>query len=188
MTLDPKKLRAAALADLARAESAGAARGGLGTALDELNGARPLDESRPLRRGAVERREPAPASYSPEVLVDVLQQLVAVQETTRAEVGEVADRQQRLTRAVKRARRHAVPAGGEGLPDWLVAVVADRETYSGADPARKFVGWRVVPSTIARLKLAKDLLGMKTHAGTLECVLRLGLAVAERLPTNTRKG
>lgn len=68
------------------------------------------------------------------------------------------------------------------VPRWLLAVAGDPQSYDAPDPSRIGVGWRVHPATNARLKQVQAGLRLRLLAGTLECVLQLGLAAAGRLP------
>ncbi|MBU1495075.1 MAG: hypothetical protein KJ956_14055 [Actinobacteria bacterium] len=68
------------------------------------------------------------------------------------------------------------------VPRWLLAAAGDPQSYDAPDPDRMGVGWRVHPATNARIKQVQAGLGLRTLAGTLECVLRMGLAAAARLP------
>lgn len=74
--------------------------------------------------------------------------------------------------------------GGES-PGWLLAAAGNPQTYDAPDPARTSVCVRVLPTTYARLQRAQVRLGLRTTAGAWECILRLGLAAAERLPVRS---
>jgi hypothetical protein len=88
---------------------------------------------------------------------------------------------EQLTQAVTRVQPGRT-SPEEKIPRWLLAAVGDPGSYDAPDPARIGVGWRIHPSTHARIKQVQAGLGLRTLAGTLECVLRLGLAAAGRLP------
>lgn len=75
------------------------------------------------------------------------------------------------------ARRPVV----EGIPGWLQAAAGNPLTYDAPDAARTAVCVRILPSMYSRLQQAQARLGLRTTAGAWECLLRLGLAAAERL-------
>lgn len=96
--------------------------------------------------------------------------------------GEIAPRLEALSRAVEAlteavARRPVV----EGVPAWLQAAAGDPLTYDAPDSARTAVCVRILPTMYSRLQQAQARLGLRTTAGAWECLLRLGLAAAERL-------
>jgi hypothetical protein len=107
----------------------------------------------------------APAMDSPEILhrLDALHQQLA---TVVASVAAL-----RLDRS---------PA--TEFPAWLQAAVGNPQTYDAPDAARESVCVRVLPVIYTRLRQVQSRLGLRTTAGTWECLLRLGLAAAERLP------
>ena len=76
------------------------------------------------------------------------------------------------------------PSPVADVPRWLLAAAGDPQSYDAPDPDRMGVGWRVHPATNARIKQVQAGLGLRTLAGTLECVLRLGCAAAGRLPAH----
>jgi hypothetical protein len=86
-----------------------------------------------------------------------------------------------LTEAVPRMQFDR-PSPAVEVPRWLLAAAGDPQSYDAPDPARIGVGWRVHPATYARIKQVQAGLGLRTLAGTLECVLQRGLAAAGRLP------
>ena len=88
-----------------------------------------------------------------------------------------------LTEAVTRLPFDHLPPVAE-VPRWLLAAAGDPQSYDAPDPDRMGVGWRVHPATNARIKQVQAGLGLRTLAGTLECVLRLGCAAAGRLPAH----
>ena len=67
------------------------------------------------------------------------------------------------------------------VPRWLLDAAGDPALFDTRDPTRRGVGWRVAPATIRKVKQVQTALGLRTLAGTLECVLRLGCAAAARL-------
>ncbi len=69
----------------------------------------------------------------------------------------------------------------EGIPGWLQAAAGNPLTYDAPDAARTAVCVRILPSMYSRLQQAQARLGLRTTAGAWECLLRLGLAAAERL-------
>jgi hypothetical protein len=90
-----------------------------------------------------------------------------------------------LTEAVARLERG--PTGGRGeLPGWLLEAAGNPRTYDGPDPGRVSVCTRVRPDLYARLQQVQARLKLRSLAGALELVLRVGLAAAERLPTHKR--
>ena len=86
-----------------------------------------------------------------------------------------------LTEAVTRIRAERANPVAD-VPGWLQTAAGNPQTYDAPDPARESVCVRVLPTTYARLQQARDRLGLRTMAGTWECLLRLGLAAAERMP------
>lgn len=104
-----------------------------------------------------------------EDLGDILAQLETIGQTVAT-----------LVQAVARVdRRPAAPA--DGFPGWLQAAAGNPHTYDAPDPDRTTVCVRVLPTTYARLQQAQARLGLRTTAGAWECLLRLGLAAADRL-------
>lgn len=97
---------------------------------------------------------------------------------------EILPRLDALSRAVAALTEAVVrrPVGGEGVPGWLQTAAGNPLTYDAPDPARTSVCVRILPTTYARLQQAQARLGLRTTAGAWECLLRLGLAAAERLP------
>ena len=75
---------------------------------------------------------------------------------------------------------HPRQAGNEDLPEWLLEAAGNPLTYDAREGRRKNVCARVLPSTYAHLKQAKERLGIRSIAGAWEYILRLGLAVMER--------
>ena len=71
------------------------------------------------------------------------------------------------------------------VPTWLQAAAGDPQSYDVPDPARMSVKVRVRPTIYARLEQARSRFGLQTMAGTWECLLRLGLAAAERMPARS---
>jgi hypothetical protein len=74
--------------------------------------------------------------------------------------------------------------GAAAIPDWLQAAAGDPHDYDVPDSARMSVKVRVLPTIYARLEQTRARFGLQTMAGTWECLLRLGLAAAERLPAH----
>ena len=96
---------------------------------------------------------------------------------------EIVPRLEALSRAVEAlteaVARRPMP---EGVPGWLQAAAGDPLTYDAPDSARTAVCVRILPTMYSRLQQAQARLGLRTTAGAWECLLRLGLAAAERLP------
>jgi hypothetical protein len=86
-----------------------------------------------------------------------------------------------LTEAVARIRI-GQPLPPTEIPAWLQAAAGNPLTYDAPDSTRESVCVRVLPTTHARLRQVHAHLGLRTMAGTWECLLRLGIAAAERLP------
>ena len=92
---------------------------------------------------------------------------------------EALDRNvERLTEAGNRR-----PPGSEAVPGWLQMAAGNPHTYDSPDSTRRGVCMRILPTTYNRVEMAQRGLGLRTKAGALEFLLRLGLAAAERLPT-----
>lgn len=70
----------------------------------------------------------------------------------------------------------------EGLPTWLEAAAGNPHTYDAPDATRRAVCVRILPGTYERLRLVQRQAKLRTLAGAWEFLMRLGLAVAERLP------
>jgi hypothetical protein len=126
---------------------------------EEAGGSRQDEPDRP-RRGA--RRSPPPRE------VEILPRLDAL------------DHQ--LVTLLEAVSQMQIERPTAEVPGWLLAAVGDPQSYDAPDSSRMGVGWRVHPAMNARIKQVQAGLGLRTLAGTLECVLRLGLAVASRLP------
>lgn len=75
--------------------------------------------------------------------------------------------------------RSCAPAA---VPEWLQVAAGDPRSYDVPDSARMSVKVRLLPWIYERLEQAHARFGHQTLAGTWECLLRLGLAAAERLP------
>ncbi len=69
-----------------------------------------------------------------------------------------------------------------GVPAWITDMAGNPLTYDLPSKGRKDVCARITPSTYGRLKQAQTRLGLRTTAGAWEYVLRLGLAVVDRMP------
>lgn len=76
---------------------------------------------------------------------------------------------------------HPPPHGNGALPEWLLEAAGNPLTYDAREGRRTNVCARILPNTYAQLKQAKSRLGLRSIAGTWEYILRLGLAVAERM-------
>lgn len=74
-------------------------------------------------------------------------------------------------------------SSSEVYPSWLREAAGNPLTYDAPNPSRKSFCVRVLPDTYSQLQRAQKRLGLRTIAGAWECLLRLGLAAAERLPT-----
>lgn len=74
------------------------------------------------------------------------------------------------------------PRGPSTVPEWLRAAAGDPGTYDQPDAGRISVKVRVLPRLVERLELARARFGLQSLTGTWECLLRLGLAAAERMP------
>lgn len=72
-------------------------------------------------------------------------------------------------------------AGG-AVPTWLLQAAGDPTSYDGPDSRREFVGWNVMPSTRTLLKQTQVRLGLRTLTGTLDYLVRLGVAASSGLP------
>ena len=75
------------------------------------------------------------------------------------------------------------PVGSDGFPGWLEGAAGDPHAYSGPDGGRTGVCVRVLPTTYAQLQRIQRRMRLKTIAAAWEYLLRLGLAAAERRPT-----
>lgn len=74
-----------------------------------------------------------------------------------------------------RAGQHG---SGGPVPAWLLQAAGDPSSYDGPDPRREFVGWNVLPSTRGLLKQTQTRLGLRTLTGTLDYLVRLGVAAS----------
>lgn len=72
--------------------------------------------------------------------------------------------------------------GAEGVPMWLETAAGNPHTYDAPDATRRAVCVRVLPGMYERLRLVQRQARLRTLAGVWELLLRLGLAVVERLP------
>lgn len=84
-----------------------------------------------------------------------------------------------LTEAVN---RH--PLGSDAIPNWLRNAAGNPHSYDSPSASRIGVCARIRPATYDRLRIIQRQVGLRTTAGTWEFLLRLGLAVAERLPSS----
>jgi hypothetical protein len=94
---------------------------------------------------------------------------------------EIVSRLDAIERAIV-ALTEAGRRGPSAVPEWLRAAAGDPETYDQPDAGRISVKVRVLPRLVERLELARARFGLQSLTGTWECLLRLGLAAAERLP------
>lgn len=90
-----------------------------------------------------------------------------------------------MDQAVQRAAATAswFSLSAEGLPTWLEAAAGNPHTYDAPDATRRAVCVRILPGTYERLRLVQRQAKLRTLAGAWEFLMRLGLAVAERLPS-----
>ncbi len=95
--------------------------------------------------------------------------------------SEVVSRLDAIERAIV-ALTQAGLRGPSAVPEWLRAAAGDPETYDQPDAGRISVKVRVLPRLVERLELARSRFGLQSLTGTWECLLRLGLAAAERMP------
>lgn len=84
-----------------------------------------------------------------------------------------------LAQAVRAGRAPRDPAT---FPGWLQDAAGDPESYDAPEALRTSVKVRVLPTLYARLEQTRARFGFQTLTGTWECLLRLGLAAAERMP------
>lgn len=188
MKLDPAQLRADAEAHQARLESplwseeaeaeeedwmAGLSVGDVGPGSPpEVHRADVELEEREWPERTPRRGKPGGRDLAREDLAGILSRLEALGRTVETLATAVA-----MTREELRP-----PTSAEGFPGWLQAAAGNPLTYDSPDPSRTSVCVRVRPELYARLQQAQARLGLRTTAGAWECLLRLGLAAAERLP------
>ena len=114
------------------------------------------------------RPPPMPRAPSPDVsTIEILPRLDALDHAV-----------EKLAVAVTRR-----PVGSDGFPGWLEGAAGDPHAYSGPDGGRTGVCVRILPTTYAQLQRIQRRMRLKTIAAAWEFLLRLGLAAAERLPT-----
>ena len=75
------------------------------------------------------------------------------------------------------------PWDADMVPMWLEAAAGNPHTYDAPDATRRAVCVRILPGTYERLRLVQRQARLRTLAGAWEFLMRLGLAVAERLPS-----
>lgn len=73
--------------------------------------------------------------------------------------------------------------GPDTIPIWLEVAAGNPHTYDAPDATRRAVCVRILPGTYERLRLVQRRAKLRTLAGAWEFLMRLGLAVAERLPS-----
>ena len=105
--------------------------------------------------------------------------------------ASVLERQAHVDAVERTAQRLAEPAswhwiGADGIPNWLQEAAGNPHTYDAPDATRQAVCVRVLPGTYDRLRTMQRRTGLRTLAGAWELLLRLGLAVAERLPSRAQ--
>lgn len=179
MPLDPKKLKESSEAHKERlkdglwAEDPEPLPDDLVAAAEALSGSAEPFEASPLPLEA--------DSGDLDVRGDAGRTLVVLSENVTALQAQVKD----LARAVTSIQ---VQGGGSGpppdVPAWLLAAAGDPKTYDAPDPKRRFVGWRVKPSTHNLLKQTQARFELRTLAGTLEFLVRLGAAASSGLPAH----
>lgn len=74
------------------------------------------------------------------------------------------------------------PRGDDGLPGWVATAAGNPHSYDAPDAERTGVCVRILPTTYARIQQVQRRMSLRTTAGAWEFLLRLGIAVAERLP------
>lgn len=164
MKLDAKQLRAEADAHAERMASP------LWTApegepdkswIASLTGSAPTSARKPrLRTGAQAAGLDASLLESPSPVDAVEQAVQRVAEATRGGV-----------------------LGPDTIPIWVEAAAGNPHTYDAPDATRRAVCVRILPGTYERLRLVQRRAKLRTLAGAWEFLMRLGLAVAERLPS-----
>jgi len=139
----------------------------------------PADKAPPKGESAWEAVEgfedPASASVPPS-------SLVATPPWAETMMNDVADLRRSVVAMGVQPPRPVAPGA---VPAWLVAAAGDPLDYDGPNPSREGVGWRVVPEITKMLKAAQKRLGLRTLAGAIEYVFRLGLAAVSRIPRPT---
>ena len=163
MKLDPKQLRAEADAHAERLA------GPLWTATpgeQDQSWLAPLTGSAPTR---AQKSRPRPDARAARLDASMLES------TSPADAVE---------QAVQRVAETASwrPLGADGVPIWLEAAAGNPHTYDAPDATRRAVCVRILPGTYERLRLVQRQARLRTLAGAWEFLMRLGLAVAERLP------
>jgi len=178
MPLDPKKLKEASAAHKERlkgelwAEDAEPLPDDLVAAVEALSGSTEPFAASPL---------PLEAAFGDlDGRGDAGRTLVVLSENVTALRGQVED----LVGAVTGLQVQGVGSGPPGVPAWLLAAAGDPKTYDAPDPKRRFVGWRVKPSTHNLLKQTQARFELRTLAGTLEFLVRLGAAASSGLPAH----
>ena len=74
------------------------------------------------------------------------------------------------------------PRGDDSLPGWAATAAGNPHSYDAPDAERTGVCVRILPTTYAQIQQVQSRMSLRTTAGAWEFLLRLGLAVAERLP------
>lgn len=134
------------------------------------------------KRAAPQRVEAVTLELSADGMAELAMQMQEVPDGTPTERDpEVISRLDAIERAIV-ALTQAGLRGPSAVPEWLRAAAGDPESYDQPDAGRISVKVRVLPRLVERLELARARFGLQSLTGTWECLLRLGLAAAERLP------
>lgn len=132
------------------------------------------------RRAAPQRVEAMTLELSADGMAELAMQ-VQEEPDSPTHASEVVSRLDSIERAIV-ALTEAGLRGPSAVPEWLRAAAGDPESYDQPDAGRISVKVRVLPRLVERLELTRVRFGLQSLTGTWECLLRLGLAAAERLP------
>lgn len=164
MKLDPKQLRAEADAHAERMAS---------PLWTEPEGEPDKSWTASLTRSApTSARKPRPRPEAPTSGLDA---------SLRESPSPVEVVEQAVQRVAEATSGH--PWGADTLPIWLEVAAGNPHTYDAPDATRQAVCVRILPGTYERLRLVQRQARLRTLAGAWEFLMRLGLAVAERLPS-----
>lgn len=146
---------------------------------------RPAPDSVPVTPPLPSPSTPAAAPPLPPALPSELAAaLLSELRMSRQERDEISQEIGRLHQEVgKLSRQLAELQGAATVPRWLIEAAGDPRTYDAPDPARKPSGLRLHPALTKSIAAVQSKRSLRSVVGATEYLLRLGLAVDEKIIT-----
>lgn len=162
-------------------------------------GVLPSKPTKKSPRSAGPAREPASASPSPPLPAppphphaplpaplpgELAAALLSELRLSRLEREALAQELARLHQDVEKLTRHlGALQDAAMIPGWLIEAAGDPRTYDAPDPARKPSGLRLHPAITKGIAAVQSKRNLRSLVGATEYLLRLGLAVDEKITT-----